>query len=85
MFFTRIGKVFAHLIFWLGLFRVAMGFFVVFGSADMESSRALASNIFGGKTTGQAIDQGFIAVVLAVALGVLCEISAKRNKPDEQA
>lgn len=82
MFFTRIGKFIAHLIFWLGLFRVAMGFVVAFGSADMESNRALASAIFGGKMPGQAIDQGFIAIVLGVALGVLCEISANRNKPE---
>ncbi len=77
MFFTRIGQVFAHLIFWLGLIRVATGFLVAFGLADME--------IVGRRTSGEAIDQGFIAIVLAVALGVLCEISAARRKSEDDA
>ncbi len=85
MFFTRIGIVFAHIAFWLGLFRVGMGFFVAFGTTDMESNRAAARAFLGATTTGEAINEGVIGIVLAVALGVLCEISSKRAKPDEQA
>ena len=85
MFFTRIGKVIAHLIFWLGLLRVAMGFFVAFGTDGMESNRAAASRYLAAATSGEAITEGMMYILLAVALGVLCEISSKRNKPDEQA
>ncbi|MBD9541732.1 hypothetical protein IB276_20005 [Ensifer sp. ENS04] len=85
MFFTRIGKIIAHLIFWLGLLRVAIGFFVAFGAADMESNRIAASRYLGAVTSGEAINEGMIGVLLAVALGVLCEISSQRAKPAEQA
>lgn len=85
MFFTRVGKIVAHLIFWLGLLRVTIGFFVAFGTADMESNRIATSRYLGAGTSGEAINEGIIAILLAVALGVLCEISSKRAKPDEQA
>lgn len=84
MFFTRIGKVIAYLIFVLGILRVAMGFLGAFGSADIESNRAFASRYLSAATTGEAINEGMMYILLAVALGVLCEISSKRNKPDEQ-
>lgn len=85
MFFTRIGKVIAHLIFWLGLLRVAMGLFVAFGTTDVESNRAAASHYLAAATSGEAINEGVMYVLFAVALGVLCEVSSKRHKPDEQA
>lgn len=31
MFFTKIGKILAHLLFWRGLLRVGMGFLFAFG------------------------------------------------------
>lgn len=85
MFFTRIGKIIAHLMFWLGLMRVSMGFLVAFGTVDMESNRALAHQYFGTRTSGEAITEGMIAIFLAVALGTLCEIGSRRNSPDEPA
>ena len=83
MFFTRIGKMIAHLMFWLGIARVALGFIGASGSADIESSRAFASRYLAAATTGEAINEGMMRILLAVALGVLCEISSQRNKPDE--
>ena len=62
-----------------------MGFLGAFGSADIESNRAFASRYLSAATTGEAINEGMMYILLAVALGVLCEISSKRNKPDEQA
>lgn len=85
MFFTRIGKVIAHLIFWLGLLRVAMGFFVAFGTADMETNRAAASHYLAAASSGEAITEGMMYILLAVGLGVLCEISSRRSKPEDQA
>jgi hypothetical protein len=84
MFFTRIGKVIAHLIFWLASIQVAIAFTGAFGTADMESNRAFASRYLSSATTGEAINKGMMYILLAVALGVLCEISSKRTKPDDQ-
>lgn len=85
MFFTRIGKVIAHLLFWLGLLRVATGFLVAFSAADVESNRAAAHRYLAAVSSGEAIDEGMKYILLAVALGVLCEISSKKARPDEQA
>jgi len=85
MFFTRIGKFVAHLIFWFGLLRVAMGAFVALGTADMASNRAFADRYLAAATSGEAINDGMIYILLALALGVLCEISSKRNRPEERA
>ncbi len=52
MFFTRIGKVIPHLIFWLGLLNLAGSFFVAFSPANMESKRAAASHYLGAATSG---------------------------------
>ena len=46
---------------------------------------AFASRYLSAATTGEAISKAQLYILLAVALGVLCEISSKRNKPDEQA
>ena len=85
MSFTRIGKVIAHLMFWLGTLRTGMGFFVAFGTDNMENNRAAAGRYLAGATSGEAINEGMTYVILAVALGVLCEISSKRDRQDEQS
>lgn len=85
MFFTRIGKIVAHLLLWLGVFRVGMGFVIAYGTPDMESNRLAARNYLAAATTGEAINEGMISILAAIALGVLCEISARRNASGEQA
>ena len=85
MFFTRIGKVIAHLMFWFSVIHISIAFAGAIGTADMESNRAFASRYLSAETTGEAISKAQLYILLAVALGVLCEISSKRNKPDEQA
>jgi hypothetical protein len=85
MFFTRIGKVIAHLILWMSVIQVSIAFAGAFGTADMESNRAFASRYLSAATTGEAINKAMMYLLLAVALGVLCEISSKRNKADKQA
>jgi hypothetical protein len=84
MFFTRIGMIIAHLVFWFSAFRLGMGFLFAFGAPDMENNRIAARRYLGTETTGEAINEATLALVLAVALGVLCEISSKRTKPDER-
>ena len=51
----------------------------------MESNRAAAHRYLATVSSGEAIDEGMKYILLAVALGVLCEISSKKARPDEQA
>jgi hypothetical protein len=85
MFFTRIGKVIAHLMFWVSVTHVLIAFAGAFGIADMESNRLFASRYLSAATTGDAINKAQLYILLAVALGVLCEISSRKNKADELA
>lgn len=85
MFFVWTGRVIAHLIFWLGLLRVGMGLLVAFGTADMENNQAAARRYLGAATSGEAINDGMMYVVIGVSLGVLCQIAAKVSKADKHA
>lgn len=77
MFFTRIGKAIAHLIFWFSTFRVALGLVGAYLSPDQESNRAFAGRYLAAATTGEAINQGLTYILFALALGVLTEISSR--------
>lgn len=82
MFFTRVGKILAHIGFWLGLLRVGMGFLVASGALTFATGAdpcEAERRYLGTETSGQTIDQGVAMIVVAVALGVLCEISARVN------
>lgn len=83
MFFTRTGNILAHLIFWFGAFKFGVGFLVAFGAEDMETSRFLADRWLSAETTGEAIDEGALLILLGVALGVLCEIGSRRAKSSD--
>jgi hypothetical protein len=85
MFFTRIGKVIAHLMFWSSVIHISIAFAGAFSTANMESNRAFASRYLSATTTGEAINKAELYILLAIALGVLCEISSKKSKPDDQA
>lgn len=79
MFFTKIGSWIAHIIFWLGLMRVALSAFLAFGTENMEQNIAVSRRYLAASTTGEAINEGMMYMLVGVALGVLCEIS-KRQK-----
>ncbi len=81
MFFTRVGKVLAHLVFWFSALRILIGVYVVFGAPDLATSMAAQRRYLGSTTGGEAMDRGALWVLVAVALGVLCEISARRQNP----
>lgn len=85
MFFTRIGKVLAHLIFWFSVLQFAIAFGIGFGSGSVENDRFYANRYLSAATSGEATDRAVMYILIAVALGVLCEISSKRSKPDNQA
>ncbi|WP_313057318.1 hypothetical protein [Agrobacterium cavarae] len=82
MFFTRLGKVVAHLIFWGSAVRLASAFFVALNTADMDGNRAAAARYLGAATSGEAIDEAVVGLLLGLALGVLCEISARTTWSD---
>lgn len=64
--------IFAWLALILGASRLAMGIFVAFKiyPSEFEPSRYL-----GSTTSGEAINQGLLVILIAVSLGILVEIS----------
>ena len=72
MFFTKVGRVAAWMIFVLSIVRMATGLLVAFTAEDPS---AAAQHYFAEPTTGAMIDQAFQGLGIAIALGVLTEIS----------
>ena len=80
MFFTRIGRVFAHIFFWSGMVAVAYALFAGFTVFKYPEEMMAQS-----KWVSREVGEGMTLAFMGLALGVLCEISSKRNKPDQQA
>jgi hypothetical protein len=70
--FTRIGSVIAWVLVALGAFRTALGFLLAFGADDSE---AAARALLAAANTGEAINEGMLAILAGVVVGVLVEIS----------
>lgn len=85
MFFTRIGKLLAHLAFWTNLLSLLLGFYFAYSAVDMEQNMLLSRQFLGTDTTGEAIDRASRNILLSIALGVLCEISTRRSSRPEVA
>lgn len=79
MFFTRVGTIIAYIGFGLGIIRTAMGFYIPQMADSMSSNTAGAQRYLGSKSPGEVIDQGIVWILVAVALGTLCEISRSRT------
>lgn len=77
MFFTRIGTVMAYIGFFMGVLKVSMGFFIATFADDMASNQAMAWQYFAARNSGEVINEGFHAILVSVALGVICEISRR--------
>jgi len=80
MFYTKIAKIISAIILFIGITRVAMGFFV----AGTDNPQLAAIRYLGNYTSGEAIDKGFLYIFIAIALGVLVEISVNIQKNLEQ-
>jgi hypothetical protein len=78
MFFTKIGTALAYIGFVLGVMRVGLGAYVAFGSADMASNSAASQRYLASFNSGQAMDKGMVMILIAVAFGILCEISNRQ-------
>lgn len=76
MSFTRVGIVLAHLLFWLGLFSVAMSLVFIFSGIPKPQTidGQMAIN------PGRQLDSGAKYMLIGLAIGVLCEISSRVNK-----
>lgn len=74
MFFTRLGTIVAWLALILGALRFGIGFYV--GSIDESQARAIAQARYLFSTSpGTAINQGSVLIAVAIAMGILVEIS----------
>ena len=79
MLFTRLGMIAAWIVMIYGVGFLGLGLYVAFGprTADFDASKYL-----GTLTSGQAMDQGAVLILCAIALGVLAEISRSvRSRP----
>jgi hypothetical protein len=83
MFFTRIGKVLAHLVLWGSILRIAMCLFIIISPMELDAKEEVVRRYIGGvglESLGPSIDKAGLALIIGVSLGVLCEISARRQQ-----
>lgn len=80
MFFTKLGRIVAWLIFGLSIFRVAFGLLLAFTADDPASA---AQRYLGKVNTGEAINEGIYVIGIAIALGILTEISSNLSKENQ--
>ena len=73
MTFTKIGSLLSRIIFGLAIFRLvsAVAVLSIFGN----EREAVALYLGSSRNTGEIIDQAFIWLMIAVALGILVNIS----------
>lgn len=79
MFFTRVGKLIAHLVFWASAVRLGTCLFIIFSTFEVESKHALANRYIGNglEAVGPAAEKAAMYILVAVVLGILCEISSR--------
>ena len=82
MFFTHVGRVLAVLIFLYALTMIGTGLFLAFEVGGEPMREAVPRYFPRYKTSGEIITRGQYVLLVAVALGVLTEISySLRNRP----
>ena len=79
MFFIRLGSFVAWALVVLGSIRVLFGLLIAFGTSAADKAVA-ERNILGSATSGEAIDQGLIALVAGVVIGLLVRITTNTNE-----
>lgn len=75
----RLGSIVAWAAVIVGAFRAFTGFSVA-SIDDPESRTFWAARYFGSTSSGEAIDQGIVAVVFGVVLGVLVRIGRRGSR-----
>lgn len=80
LFFTRVGRIFAHVTFWSG----TLGIFYTVG-VGLIQFKYPEELMAQSKWMANGLNEGVKVAFVGLALGVLCEISSRKNKPDDQA
>jgi len=80
MFYTNLARIASAIILFLGSTRVLTGFIV----AGSDNPQLGAELFLGRHTSGEAIDQGFLYILIAITLGVLVEISMVLHKKPQK-
>ncbi len=75
MFFTYASRVLSILFLLVGASLIFMGFVIINGSTGLPYDEAVARYLPASKSAGEAINNGCLYVLSAVALGTLSEIS----------
>ena len=78
--FTRTGRTFAHIFFWYGMIGVVFSLYQGFTAFEYPGEMKAQS-----KWLIEQIGGAMSVAFMGLALGVLCEISSKKHKTDEQA
>jgi hypothetical protein len=78
MIFTHLGRIVAFFALLMGVWYVAFGLMIAVGWVGPEEF--VLARYFGKKTTGAVIDRGWYAILFAIALGILTEISFSVRK-----
>ncbi|AUQ64455.1 hypothetical protein PhaeoP51_03524 [Phaeobacter inhibens] len=73
MIFIWLGKVMSYLMLAGSMFKITFGFYFAITAQDHV---AAAQRYLGASTTGEAINQGFLGLLVAVALGLLAQIAS---------
>ncbi|QFT59189.1 hypothetical protein FIU94_10160 [Sulfitobacter sp. THAF37] len=76
-----LGKLISWALVILGTLRVAMGIFVAQMFSEPQAYAAATARYFGSRTSGEAIDQGFIMIAVGVGIGLLARIAGNSAKP----
>lgn len=79
MIFTQLARVVAILMLLYGVLRIGIGATII-NETLLPYSEALAKYAPGASSAGEVIDRGIYTVLLAIALGVLAEISIAIRK-----
>ncbi|UWQ95029.1 hypothetical protein K3728_15240 [Rhodobacteraceae bacterium M385] len=80
MFFTKVGRFIAWLIFISALIKFVAGYGILFGTETMEDNRNAARQLFNEPNSGSILDEAAYSLFIAIALGIAAEISRNVHK-----
>ena len=78
LFFVRVGSIIAWFLFASGTLRVLLGLFFAFGENVTDNAFA-ARRYLAAASTGEAIDEGSIAILAGVIIGLLVKIASDKD------
>ena len=79
MFMIRLGSFFAWALIALGGIRVVLGLLIAFGTDPGDNTEA-AQILLASANTGEAIDEGFLAILAGIVVGLLTTIAKNTTK-----